>query len=88
MTRHFVVHTIPQCKWCALAKHELRKRGIPFELKYHNDLDERAEFKKQHNVTTFPLIVFMEPDGSKFGKWTVIGGYTELMTYLEAPNDP
>jgi len=79
MNRHFVIHTVPNCPWCSLVRHEIRKRMFSFEMHPHNDEAERAEFKTRYGVTTFPQ-VFVAEDG----EWKRIGGYEETKVYLEA----
>ncbi|QSY98695.1 glutathione S-transferase N-terminal domain-containing protein (plasmid) [Rhizobium bangladeshense] len=58
----------PACPYCDRAKHELTRRGLPFEFKdVMTDLDARREFKalfKEGDKQTVPQIVI---DGEHIG---------------------
>lgn len=71
----FEVYGRQDCPYCDMAKNVLTERKIPFdyyELKKDITVDEfRSKFPEQRTV---PVIVV---------RGTKIGGYTELLEYLE-----
>lgn len=75
---HFDIHTMPQCPWCSLMRHEMTKRGLAFEIHYHNQKDDRDTFKERYGVQSFPQVFVLREQ-----KWTRIGGYTDTMKFLQ-----
>jgi glutaredoxin len=65
--------SIPDCPWCSLAEHDLRKSGNTPEVMILHSKEERELFKNMHNIKTFPQIFV---DNSR------IGGYQEIKQWL------
>lgn len=64
------------CPYCSLAKEELQLRGIPFEFIDLKEINKTAAEVTGRPVKTVPQIYVQ-------GKY--VGGYEELMTFLEQP---
>ena len=64
------------CPFCSLAKEEMQLRGIPFEFIDLKEINKTAAEVTGRPVKTVPQIYVQ-------GKY--VGGYEELMTFLEQP---
>jgi len=64
------------CPYCSLAKEEMQLRGIPFEFIDLKEINKTAAEVTGRPVKTVPQIYVQ-------GKY--VGGYEELMTFLEQP---
>lgn len=71
----FVVHTIPDCKWCDRAKRLLRNVGAAYTERLYSTPEEKAAFKREHKTETAPLIYL---NGER------IGGFEDLALRLGA----
>ena len=76
MNKRIVIYTKPDCSHCVDAKSVLKNNNIPFEEKTLN-LDFTREYllEEYPSAKTFPVIVINEK---------YIGGYTELVNYMNA----
>ena len=76
MNKRIVIYTKPDCSYCVDAKSVLKNNNIPFEEKTL-DLDFTREYllEEYPSAKTFPVIVINEK---------YIGGYTELVNYMNA----
>jgi glutaredoxin len=76
MNKRIVIYTKPDCSYCVDAKSVLKNNNIPFEEKTLN-LDFTREYllEEYPSAKTFPVIVINEK---------YIGGYTELVNYMNA----
>ena len=73
-----IIYGKKDCPFCAMAKEELKLRGITYD---YIDLEEIGKTSKEvtgRNVKTVPQI-YIEGE--------YVGGYDELMTYLDANSD-
>lgn len=75
VTPRFLIHSRPDCPYCEKAKVAINEEGFSYEERQYLTDDQRAEFKAQMGVSTFPLIVDRE-------SLQRVGGYTELVDYL------
>lgn len=69
-----IVRSKPECPYCVKAKTLLDSKGIEYELIDIADRSTAISLFKALSFTSVPIVV--TPDGK------VIGGYTELETYL------
>lgn len=74
----YVVWTKDGCEWCVKAKEELDKRNLSFEVVEWNTPELIEEFKSL-GFRSFPQVFEINDDG----KSTLIGGYQDLVTFLE-----
>jgi glutaredoxin len=76
MNKRIVIYTKPDCSYCVDAKSVLKNNNIPFEEKVL-DLNFTREYllEEYPSAKTFPVIVIDEK---------YIGGYTELVDYMNA----
>ena len=76
MNKRIVIYTKPDCSYCVDAKSVLKNNNIPFEEKVL-DLNFTREYllEEYPSAKTFPVIVINEK---------YIGGYTELVNYMNA----
>ena len=76
MNKRIVIYTKPDCSYCVDAKSVLKNNNIPFEEKTL-DIDFTREYllEEYPSAKTFPVIVINEK---------YIGGYTELVNYMNA----
>ena len=76
MNKRIVIYTKPDCSYCVDAKSLLKNNNIPFEEKVL-DLNFTREYllEEYPSAKTFPVIVINEK---------YIGGYTELVNYMNA----
>ena len=70
------MYSLPDCKWCIVAKQLLKKYHIRVQIK-EIDITNKDEFKKAMKFKTFPLIFYI-----KGNKKIRIGGYSEISTLV------
>lgn len=71
----FVVVSMPGCPYCSLVRSALSQGGHTFVTIDLDTAEERALFKQEHGVPTFPQV---------FHDGTRIGGYEATRFYLES----
>jgi len=71
-----LVYSLPDCKWCILAKRLLDHAEIAYKVK-EIDIRKKQDFKNAMRFKTFPLIFNI-----KGKKQIRIGGYQELEALL------
>jgi glutaredoxin len=76
-----LLYSLPNCKWCILAKDLLKSNNITFKTK-EIDINKKQDFKDAMKFKTFPLIFDID------GKHKIrIGGYQELATLITIRNN-
>ena len=76
-----LIYSLPDCKWCILAKQLLTNAGIAFKIK-EIDIRKKQDFKDAMKFKTFPLIFDI-----KGKKRLRIGGYQELQAVIAIRNN-
>lgn len=78
----FQIYSKENCPYCTRAVFILQTRNLQFEeLKLGNDFSREEILAKFPSAKTFPQIQLVTEDGEQY-----IGGYNELVNYLEGNN--
>ena len=80
----FIVYGITDCPACLRACADLMERDLEYVF-VETDFAKnyRAQLKKQHRWSTFPIVVRRGSDGVA-GQTLIIGGYDELTRHLNS----
>ena len=83
----YIIYGMRDCEYCELAVEELEKRQqsffyYPMDNGIHRKGPTLQEIKDRHSWPTVPIILKSTNEEQKF-----IGGYTELIAYLEAQDE-
>ncbi len=83
MGEHFILWIKAHCPFCVKAKDELFRQGVNHTINImDNKPEELDEVKEKWNFFTVPVIVRRQS-----GAEELIGGYTDLMEWLDEAND-
>ena len=83
----YTIYAVRDCEYCELAVEELTKRGesffyYPMDNEIPRKLPSLQELKNRYTWPTVPIIIKNVDNKEQF-----IGGYTELMIYLEEEDE-
>ena len=83
MGEHFIIWVKHHCPFCVKAKDELYNQKVDHTINImDNKPEELDEVKEKWNFFTVPVIVRRHS-----GEEELIGGYTDLIKWLDEAND-
>tara|TARA_R110002074_G_scaffold262068_1_gene434330 strand:+ start:833 stop:1099 length:267 start_codon:yes stop_codon:yes gene_type:complete len=88
MNEYYKIFAWAECPYCINAKDLLTKSGKQFMLCCVDESPELLSYiKDKHNWMTVPMIIRFKRDGPCEWNEEFIGGYSDLVKYLEKEDD-